>query len=87
MVKLGLMLIGLTLVLVIFAFALYVVFFPLVRTVGGGLQILRIFGSRNAGAFELKESPAFLAMDPELGPTMADGGERTEEQRDATTRK
>jgi hypothetical protein len=66
--------------LIILGYVFYTVFFPLFRTVAGGLQILSIHGSRKSRITDRDKSPAFLAADPELGPTMADGGEKTKKQ-------
>ena len=66
--------------LMILGYVLYTVFFPLIRTVAGGLQILRIYGSKKSRVAEEQGSLVFFAADPELGPTMADGGEKTEKK-------
>jgi hypothetical protein len=78
MLNLAPMLIGTLLVLIISAFSFYLVFFPLIRTVAGGFQILAFFRSRKPAT----QSPSHLSLDPELGLTMADGGEERDKKTD-----
>jgi hypothetical protein len=80
MAKYALILAGSTIAMIILGYVFYTVFFPLIRTVAGGLQILSTYGSRKSRITDRDKSPAFLAVDPELGPTMADGGEKTKKQ-------
>jgi hypothetical protein len=87
MLNFGVTLIGVSLILAIFAFSIYMVFFPLARTLAGGLQVLTVVRSRRAGLLSREKSPSHLSMDPELGLTMADGGERTEKKADTWAKK
>jgi hypothetical protein len=87
MVNFGVMLIGVSLLLAIFAFSIYMVFFPLARTLVGGVQVLTTVRSRRASLFRGEKSQSHLSMDPELGLTMADGGERMEKKPDAGAKK
>jgi hypothetical protein len=80
MAKFALILAGSTIMLIILGYVFYTVFFPLLRTVAGGLQLLGIYGSKKSRVTDRDKSPAFFASDPELGPTMADGGEKTKKQ-------
>jgi hypothetical protein len=50
MVELAFKSFGVILILVVFAFALYLVFVPLLATMIGGLQIMELFSSRNVEA-------------------------------------
>jgi hypothetical protein len=65
----------------------YIIFFPLVGTVLGGLQILRIYALRRSVATELGRSLDPFILDAEIGLTMADGGERTKKEQDDTAGK
>ncbi len=58
------------------AFAAYIVFFPLVRTIGGGVQLLKMYVSKKLGGAE-PEVPDSYVSDLGVGITMADGGEKT----------
>jgi hypothetical protein len=58
------------------ALAGFMIFFPLVRTIVGGLQILRLYGLRRSVEADLRSIDSFIS-DIELGLTMADGGEKT----------
>ena len=59
----------------IFAFAIYITFFPLVRTLGGGLFALKQYRRESA-----VEHEAFgMIPDAQLGLTMADGGDTLKE--------
>ena len=78
MLQLALILTGSALAFVILAYTVHIIFFPLARTIGGGLQILRMYGLKKSGAAYLEKTQAFLTPDLELGLTMADGGEKTE---------
>ncbi len=71
---------GSAIMLVILGYVFYTVFFPLLRTMAGGIQVLSTHGSRRSKASEGDKQPSFFAADPELGPTMADGGEKTKKQ-------
>jgi hypothetical protein len=68
---------GFIVALFVLAYVLHAVFIPLFRTVGGGFKILSIYVSGRSEKAGMKESPAFMMHDMELGPTMADGGEKT----------
>jgi hypothetical protein len=46
MIRLALILVAVPLILSLFAFVLYSVFLPLLRTVLGGLQAIEVFASR-----------------------------------------
>ena len=80
MAKFALICAGSTIMLIILGYVFYTIFFPLIRTVVGGLQIASMRGSRKSEATGRDESPVFFASDPELGPTMADGGEKAKKQ-------
>ncbi len=80
MAKFALLLAGSILALFILAYVVYVIFFPLVRTIGGGFQILRIHGLKKVKATDQERLPGFFTPDLEVGPTMADGGEKTEKE-------
>ncbi|RLA81576.1 MAG: hypothetical protein DRG36_01470 [Deltaproteobacteria bacterium] len=67
--------IGTVLGIVILAYALYIVLFPLVKTIGGGLQVLKAYGERKVSAKEPN-----LVAHPELGLTLADGGEQVRKE-------
>ncbi len=87
MVKLILMLAGIMVVLMVFAFSVYAVFFPLARTVAGGFQILSFVRWKRTGRAGREEMPSYGSLDPELGLTMADGGEKREGETDANGKK
>jgi hypothetical protein len=87
MVNFGLILIGVTLLFAIFIFSIYMVFFPLARTLVGGLQVLTMVRSGRDGLLDREESQSHLSLDPELGLTMADGGEKPEKRRSDASRK
>lgn len=59
--------------LVILAYAIYLTFYPLARTVSGGLEVLRHFGEERLRAYKRDYA---LIPDARLGYTMADGGQR-----------
>ncbi len=69
------------------AFAAFIIFFPLVRTVMGGLQILKIYGLRKSRETDVNTAFESFISDVELGLTMADGGEKTEKQQTGATEK
>lgn len=73
----GLVSVGVMLGLFIVAYAVYITFYPLFRTIGGGLQVLKSYGEQRVRALE--EAYA-LIPDAQLGFTMADGGDRVEEK-------
>jgi hypothetical protein len=87
MVNFGVMLIGGSLLLAIFAFSIYMVFFPLARTLVGGVQVLTMVRPGRVGLLRREKSLTHLSIDPELGLTMADGGERTENKEAAGAKK
>ena len=66
--------------LVIVAYAIYTTFYPLARTVGGGLQVLKHYGEQRVGAKALQRDHA-LTPDARLGFTMADGGDRVKKKK------
>ena len=80
MAKVALICAGSAIVLLVLGYMFYTVFFPLFRTMAGGLQILSAHGRRKSRESEGDRRPAFFAADPELGPTMADGGEKTKKE-------
>ena len=80
MARFALICAGSTIILLLLGYVFYTVFFPLFRTMAGGLQILSAHGRRKSRASVGDKRPAFFAADPELGPTMADGGEKTKKQ-------
>jgi hypothetical protein len=59
----------------IFAFAIYITFFPLVRTLGGGLFALKQYRRESA----LEHEAFGMIPDAQLGFTMADGGDAIED--------
>lgn len=67
--------IGVTLGLVILAYVLYIVFYPLLKTVEGGLQLLGVYSKKEAAVEETGLVPQF-----ELGLTLADGGEKVQDE-------
>jgi hypothetical protein len=87
MLKLALIVLGVVLGLAILAYAFFIIFFPLVRTVGGGWQLMRMYGWKREKAIGKKESVYPLTHDVELGLTMADGGEKHEEKKEPGTGK
>ena len=70
--------VGVIFALVILAYAIYITFFPLARTVGGGLQVLKHYGKQRAKALQ---HDYVLAPDTRLGLTMADGGDRIKKKK------
>jgi len=57
--------------------ACYMIFMLLVKTFAAGLRILRIHGMRRAIRTDLDRAVHSFLSDLEVGPTMADGGEKT----------
>jgi hypothetical protein len=76
--------VGVAFGLVILAYAIYLTFYPLARTVGGGLQVLKHFGEQRARA---QERDYILIPDARLGFTMADGGNRIKKKRSSKNKK
>ena len=76
--------VGVTFGLVILAYAIYLTFYPLTRTVGGGLQVLKQFGEQRARS---QERDYILIPDARLGFTMADGGNRIKKKRSSKNKK
>ena len=72
--------VGVVFALVILAYAIYTAFYPLARTVGGGLQVLKHYGEQRARAKALQRDYA-LTHDARLGFTMADGGDRMKKKK------
>ncbi len=72
--------VGVVLGLVILAYATYITFFPLVRTLGGGVQVLKAYGHGQKKVKATKEGYG-LIPDAQLGLTMADGGDEVKEQK------
>ncbi len=70
--------VGVVFGLVILAYAVYITFFPLARTIGGGLQVLKEYGEQRASATEKDYT---LVPDAQLGLTMADGGDQIEKKK------
>lgn len=62
--------------LAVIAFAIYITFFPLVKTIGGGLFAIK---HARAKQKDLAAETPFI-VDAKLGLTMADGGEKLEEK-------
>jgi hypothetical protein len=58
--------------------ACFMLFYLLVRAIAGGVQILKIHVMRRAMRTDLDRALDSFISDLELGPTMADGGEKTE---------
>ena len=58
----------------IFVFAIYITFFPLVRTLGGGLFALKQYRTQRTA-----EDAFGIIPDAQLGFTMADGGDAVED--------
>jgi predicted SpoU family rRNA methylase len=66
--------IGTAVGIVIVAYAIYITFYPFVRTVGGGFQVMKYYyGKQRAKAFQRDYA---IVHDARLGFTMADGGDR-----------
>lgn len=78
--------VGVTFGLVILAYAIYITFYPFVRTVGGGLQVLKHYGEQRVRAKAHQRDYA-LAPDPRLGLTMADGGDRIKKKKSSKSKK
>jgi len=76
--------VGVAFGLVILAYAIYLTFYPLTRTVGGGLQVLKHFGVQRARA---QERAYVLIPDARLGFTMADGGDRIKKKKSSKSKK
>ncbi|MBW2038827.1 MAG: hypothetical protein JRI46_04410 [Deltaproteobacteria bacterium] len=74
--------VGAVLGLVILAYAVYITFFSLARTIGGGLQVLKHYGEQRVRAAERAYA---LIPDAQLGLTMADGGDRIEDKEEKKT--
>jgi len=72
--------------LVIVAYAIYTTFYPLARTVGGGLQVLKHYGEQRVREKALQRDYA-LNPDARLGLTMADGGDRMKKKKKKTSSK
>jgi hypothetical protein len=66
--------------LVILAYAIYTTFYPLARTIGGGLQVLKHYGEQRVRAKALQRDYV-LTPDARLGFTMADGGDRMKKKK------
>ncbi len=65
----------------------YIVFLPLARTIVGGVQLLKIYALRRCAEADLGRAFGSIISDPELGPTMADGGEKAEKENKGTVGK
>jgi hypothetical protein len=76
--------VGVAFGLVILAYAIYLTFYPLTRTVVGGLQVLKHYGEQRARALEHDYIPL---ADARLGFTMADGGSRIKKKRSSKNKK
>jgi hypothetical protein len=76
--------VGVVLGIAILAYAIYVTFYPLARTVGGGLQVLKHYGEQRAKALQ---RDYFLVPDARLGFTMADGGDRIKKKKSHKSKK
>ncbi len=63
--------------------AAYIVFFPLVRTIMGGIRIFRTYAVRRYVTADLEKAFGTIISDPELGLTMADGGEKTKKGKES----
>jgi hypothetical protein len=70
--------VGVVLGLVILAYAAYITLFPLIRTIGGGMQALKAYGEQRLG---IAEEQYALLNDAQVGLTMADGGDRIDEEK------
>lgn len=76
--------VGVLFALVILAYAIYITFYPLTRTIGGGLQVLKHYGERREKALQ---RDYVLASDARLGFTMADGGDRIKKKKSRKSKK
>ncbi len=76
--------VGVAFGLVILAYAIYLTFYPLARTVGGGLQVLKHFGEQRV---KTHERDYVLIPDARLGFTMADGGDRIKKKKSSKSKK
>jgi len=72
--------------LVILAYAIYITFYPFVRTVGGGLQVLKHYGEQRVRV-KARQRDYALAPDLRLGLTMADGGDRIKKKKSSKSKK
>jgi len=71
--------VGVAMGAVILAYALYITLFPLVKTVGGGLEVIRAYREKRA---PVAEGAKELIPHAELGFTLADGGEEIKKEED-----
>jgi hypothetical protein len=63
--------------LIVFAYAFYITFLPLFKTIRGGLQVLKERGEQR----EKTTNDTFKSIpDAQLGLTMADGGDQAEQE-------
>jgi hypothetical protein len=76
--------VGVVLGITILAYAIYITVYPLVRTIGGGLQVLKHYGEQRATAVK---RDFILAPDARLGLTMADGGDRIKKKKSRKKKK
>jgi hypothetical protein len=76
--------VGVLLGLIIAAFAIYLIIYPVVMTVGGGLQVWRHYGEQRAHALQ---RDYVLVHDARLGYTMADGGDRIKKKKSRKDKK
>ncbi|MCX8021594.1 MAG: hypothetical protein N2745_02350 [Syntrophorhabdaceae bacterium] len=72
---------GSILAFLILIYMFYLVFFPLGRTIGGGFQILWSYAFKRKKLEKEYREGATVMVDPDLGLTMADGGERRDEKK------
>lgn len=76
--------VGVVFGIVILTYAVYITFFPLFRTIGGGLQVLKHYGEQRE---EVAERGYALIPDAQLGITMADGGDRIKKKKSPKAKK
>jgi len=70
--------------LVITAFAIYLIIYPVVMTMGGGLQVWKHYGEQRAKALQ---RDYVLVHDARLGYTMADGGDHIKKKKSRKNKK
>ena len=76
--------VGVVLGITILAYAIYITVYPLVRSISGGLQVLKHYGEQRATA---GQRDYILAPDARLGLTMADGGDRIKKKKSRKKKK
>jgi len=71
---------GSVLAIIILIYICYLILFPLVMTIGGGFQIIWFYTLKKKRLSQDCQERLSEMVDPDLGLTMADGGDRTEKK-------